>query len=260
MDVHLTFERQDEGPGPLRGPVQVGWFLTSDKAAVLYDPPERLSVRQTRTTHAKSAGRCPAVVQMEARQFVVKCPYDIHIGFRRDEKGKAQLVNRAGSSSPIRANKLGEVLTLVAEAEWRYPDRPTIQMVLPYCFIADETVYLSQIGPFAHYRAEALPGTIFGGRFPLNLWPRPLMWALEWHDPSRDIVLARGEPLFYCQFEGVGPDRPVQLVAAERTPDLLRYMEQVGGVVNYVNQTFGLFAAAEALRPARLLVPKVGPS
>ncbi len=33
-------------------------------------------------------------------------------------------------------------------------------------------------------------------------------------------------------------------------------MEKVSGVVNYVNQSFGLFAAAEALRPEKLLVPK----
>ena len=56
---------------------------------------------------------------------------------------------------------------------------------------------------------------------------------------------------------GEGPERPVQVVEAERTPELHKYMEQIGGVVNYVNQTFGLFKAAEALRPAKLLTPKV---
>ena len=36
-----------------------------------------------------------------------------------------------------------------------------------------------------------------------------------------------------------------------------KYLEQIGSVVNYVNQTFGLFKRAEALRPAKLLTPKV---
>ncbi len=183
-------------------------------------------------------------------------PFDIQLGFGRDEKGKPHLINRAGVASTIRANKLNEVMTLVAEAEWRYPDRPTVQMALPYCFIADELVYITQLAAFAHYRREQLPGTIFGGRFPLNLWPRPLMWAFEWHEPEKDIILRRGEPLFYCQFEAEGPDRPVQVVEAERTPELQRYMDQVSGVVNYVSQTFSLFKAAEALRPAKLLTPK----
>jgi hypothetical protein len=91
---------------------------------------------------------------------------------------------------------------------------------------------------------------------PIHVWPRPLMWAFEWHDPSRDIVLRRGEPLFYVQFEATGPDRPIQLVEAERTPALAAYLESLSGVVNYVSQTFSLFQAAENLRPPKLLTPK----
>ncbi len=254
MDINLTFERPDEGPKS--GPVSVGWFLTSDKGAILYDPPERVVFRQTNKAHAKSASRCPAVIQMESRYFMVKSPFDIHLGFGRDDKGKAHLINRAGAGSSIRGNKLGEVMTLVSEAEWRYPDRPTVQMALPYCFITDELVYITQLSAFAHYRKEQLPGTIFGGRFPLNIWPRPLMWAFEWHEPEKDLILKRGEPLFYCQFEAEGPDRPIQVVEAERTPELAKYLEQISGIVNYVNQTFGLFKAAEAIRPKRLMVPK----
>ncbi len=254
MEITVAFDRPEAGQNT--GPVTVGWFLTSDKGAVLFDAPERLMFRQTNKAHAKSASRCPAVIQLESRYFVVNCPYDLHIGFGRDDKGKPHLINRAGTASSIRANKINEVLTLVAETEWRYPDRPTVQLSLPYCFIADELVYVSQIGTFAHYRPNPLPGTIFGGRFPLNAWPRPLMWAFEWHEPTKDIVLRRGEPLFYCQFEAQNPERAVQMVEAERTPELTKYMDQIGGVVNYVNQTFGLFKAAEALRPAKLLTPK----
>lgn len=247
----------DDGEAaPRQGPITVGWLRTSDKAAVVYDPPERVSFRQTNRAHAKSAARCPAVIQLESRYFLVKCPFDLHLGFSRDDKGKPVLVNRAGTASPVRPAKLNEVLTLVAEAEWRYPDRPTVQLQLPYVFIADEPVWITQLDAFAHYRKMPLPGTIFGGRFPMSLWPRPLMWAFEWYEPEKDIVLKRGEPLFYVQFEGYGPERPVQLVEAERTAELTQYMEAISGAVGYVNQTFGLFKAAEALRPAKLLRPK----
>ncbi len=254
--MHLTIAYDRPEDGSSSGPVTVGWFRATDKGAVLYDPPARLQSRDASRSHAKSASRCPAVVQMESRYFVVSCPFDLHLGFTRDAKGKAAFVNRAGNASPIRTNKLNEVLVMVNETEWRYPDRPTIQMVLPYVFIADEPVWLTQLGTFAHYRKDPLPGTIFGGRFPISLWPRPIMWAFEWHEPERDIVLKRGEPLFYCQFEGAGPDRPVQLIEAEKTPALISYMEAIGGAVNYVSQTFGLFKAAEELRPKTLLVSK----
>ncbi len=254
MQINITYTRDQDDPKS--GPITVGWFRADDKGAVLYDAPERVSFRQTNKTHAKSASRCPAVVQMESRYFVVPCPFDMHLGFSRDAKGKAVFVNRAGTASSIRSSKLNEVLVMVSEAEWRYPDRPTIQLILPYVFIADEPVYMTQLAAFAHYRKDPLPGTIFGGRFPINLWPRPIMWAFEWHEPEKDIVLKRGEPLFYCQFEGDHPERPVQLVEAERTAELATYMAQIGGAVNYVSQTFSLFKAAEELRPKRLLVAK----
>ncbi len=254
MQITITYDKPDEGPKS--GPVMVGWFLTEQKGSILYDPPERLMFRQMNRAHAKSAARCPAVIQMESRYFVVRCPFDLHIGLGKDDKGKPVLINRAGVASPVRGSKLGQVLTLVNEPEWRYPDRPTVQLSLPYCFIADEPVYITQLGTFAHYRRDPLPGTIFGGRFPVSVWPRPLMWAFEWHEPEKDIILRRGEPLFYVQFEAEGPERPVQLVEAARTPELMDYMDKIGGVVNYVNQTFGLFKAAEAVRPPKLLVPK----
>lgn len=254
MHINITVDRPEK---ELRtGPVTVGWFLNETKGSILFNAPERLLFRQTNKAHAKSASRCPAVIQMESRYFVVQCPYDIHIGFARDEKGKPLLVNRAGVASPIRSSKLGQVLTLVREEEWRYPDRPTIQMALPYCFIADEPVFITQVGTFAHYQPDPLPGTIFGGRFPIHVWPRPIMWAFEWHDPTRDIVLKRGDPLFYVQFETEEPDRAVQMVEAERTPELLEYIDKLSGVVNYVNKTFSLFKTAEDVRPKRLLVPK----
>ncbi len=254
MEITISYERDEDGPGS--GPIMVGWLRASEKGGVLYDPPERVSFRQTNRAHAKSAARCPAVIQLESRYFMIKCPFDLHIGFQRDEKGKAVLINRAGAASAVRPAKLAEALTLVGEAEWRYPDRPTVQLALPYLFVADEMVYLTQLDAFAHYRRQPLPGTIFGGRFPISVWPRPLMWAFEWHEPEKDLVLKRGDPLFYVQFEGQGPDRAVQVVEAERTPELTAYLEHITGAVSYVNQTFSLFKAAEASRPKRLLKPK----
>jgi hypothetical protein len=115
---------------------------------------------------------------------------------------------------------------------------------------------MTQLAPFAHYLPNPWPGTIFGGRFPINVWPRQIMWAFEWHEPQKDLILRRGDPLFYVQFEHDGPDRPVQVVEAEKTPELMAFMEHVGGAVNYVNQTFSLFRAAEAARPGKLLKAK----
>jgi hypothetical protein len=250
--IGLTYER--DADGATSGPVTVGWLLNEKTSAVIYDPPERLSGNGRMQQHGKSASRCPAVLNMESRYFVIKCPFDLHIAFSRDANGKPVLVNRAGPKGSIRVNKLAQKLHLVAEDEWRYENRPIIQLQLPYLFIADEPVYMTQLSAFAHYRPAPLPGTIFGGRFPINVWPRQLMWAFEWHDVTQDIILKRGEPLFYCQFEGDAPDRAIQLVEAKTTSELQEYIDQISGAVNYVNQTFSLFKAAERLRPEKLVV------
>lgn len=250
MDIHFTVGDYDQTVQD--GPLQVGWFLTEDQGSLLFEPPYRLrSVAQN--AHAKSASRCPAVLQLESRYFVINCPYDLHLKFTRDAQGKPTLVNVLGERSPVRQNKLGQILTLVQEKEWRTPNVPILQLKLPYCFIADEVAYITQLDAFSHYRKKPLPGTIFGGRFPIHIWPRPLMWAFEWHDTTQDLILKRGEPLFYCQFDGFDPSRSTKLVQAQKTPELMHYMEQLSGVVNYVNQTFSLFKEAEKVRPKSLL-------
>ena len=255
MDINLTYERPHEDD-PKAGPVKIGWLLTDPKGGIVFDPPERVRSTEMSKTHAKSASRCPAVINLESRYFVVKCPFDLNLALVRDKDGKPGLKNLAGDASPVRAKKLGQHLHVTAEKEWRYPDRPTIQLSLPYLFLADEPVYMSQVPAFMHYRAEPMPGTMFGGRFPINLWPRPLMWAFEWHDVRKPLKIARGEPLFYCLFETTPQDRAVQMIEAVRTPELTEYLDLVSGAVNYVNQTFSLFKQAEERRPAVLVKGK----
>jgi hypothetical protein len=266
--MEFSIERGDDRDAPggtaapaLRsGPVEVGWLLTSNRSSVLYFPPERLRAeRPPKPPHAKSAARCPAAIGFESRYFVVRCPVDLNLGFGRTDKGAPCLIDRLGAANPVRKSALGSLMVMTREEEWRHPDRPVVQMKLPYLFIADEPVMIQQMAAFQHYRRDALPGLTIGGRFPIDVWPRALMWAFEWHDSGRDLVLRRGEPLFYVTFETEPANRPVSLVEAERTAELAGYMEAIEGVVNYVNQTFSLFDAAEARRPPRILTRKTGP-
>ena len=130
-----------------RRPVSVGWLLNDNKGGVLFDDPERLRSAGLNREHAKSASRCPAVINLESRYFLIKCPFDIHLRFERDKDGQPRLKNMAGQKSPVRSNKLSEAVRLVKEAEWRYPDRPTLQIQTPYLFIADEPVFINQVPP-----------------------------------------------------------------------------------------------------------------
>ena len=81
------------------------------------------------------------------------------------------------------------------------------------------------------------------------------MWAFEWHDTDKPLKINRGDPLFYVTFETTPQDRSIVCTEVELTQDLDDYMELISGAVNYVNQTFSLFEAAEQRRPATLLKP-----
>ncbi len=252
----MSLSRWFEDPAPLpSGAVEIGWLLAEPDAGAVFPAPERVRSAEVNRRHAKSASRCPAVVNLESRYFLIRCPFDLHLRLTRGEDGRPGLRNMLGDASPVRRRKLDKHLHMVAEPEWRHADRPTIQVSLPYLFIADEPVWMTQLSAFLHHRPDPLPGTIFGGRFPIHLWPRQIMWGFEWCEPTKDLILKRGEPWFYLQFETLPQERPVRLLEAARTEALTAFERHVSGVTNYVNQTWSLFREAERVRPRRLLEP-----
>ncbi|MCE7798508.1 hypothetical protein LWE61_18410 [Sphingobium sufflavum] len=242
---------------PERRFVDVGWILDTDKARFIWADPRRVKRGDPPPKHAKSVNYCPAVLDHEARLYEVTCPIDLRLRFARNDKGQPVLVNADGENSAIRNKHLNSMLALVSEKEWRHPGRPVLQLITPYIFISDEPVYMTQLPPFMHYQPMPWPGTIIGGRLPIHVWPRPMMWAFEWYEPQKELVLKRGEPWFYLRFETRDPTRPVRVFEAERTPALDDQIKGASAVSNYVDQTFSLFKVAEQRRPPKLLVRKL---
>jgi hypothetical protein len=253
MRFSFSVDTDDTPDAPTRGPVKVGWMLADPRAGILYDAPERCKTETDPGAPAKSAGKCPAIINMESRYFAVNCPFDLQLHLSRDKTGQYVLNNMLGDQSPVRNSLLAQLIKVTPKAEWRHPKHPVLQLQVPYIFVADEPVYLSQLPPFLTYSDTPRPGVMFCGRFPIHVWPRPLVWSFEWHDLSRPLILKRGEPLYYVQFETAPQDRPVKLIKAARTQELTAYLEMIGGAVNFVNQTFSLFEKAAAARPATLL-------
>ena len=119
------------------------------------------------------------------------------------------------------------MLSIVSRSEWRHPDRPIVQFVTPYIFVADEPVYIAQFPPFTGYHMNEWPGVLIGGRFPIHIWLRQMMWGFEWFDTKKPLSLRRGDPWFYVRFEATDPSRPVRLVEAEWTPEMREYQKGV---------------------------------
>lgn len=234
--------------------VEVGWLLKSNQGGFLWDAPKPFRRKDVQPAIAKSVSRCPAIIDLESRLTEVPCPLSLRLGVKTSEDGFYSIVDREGSNSAVAQAALSRMLFLVPASQWRHPKRPIFQIRTPYIFLSDSPVYMSQLPPFLDHRMFSWPGTFIGGRIPIQIWPRVLSWAFEWHDLDKDLIFKRGEPWFYCQFETSNPHNRVHLVEAECTPQLQTYIAGMEGMVNYVSRTFSIFRVAQERRPAKLLV------
>ena len=235
--------------------IKVGWLFRDDLATVVWDEPKPVNLNHAKPTSAKSAQLCPAAIQFDRLHYVINCPIDLHLRINQ-QGGELKITNVDGPMSAVRPAGVQNILAMSPQNEWRHPQRPMIQVATPFIFLADAPVYVNQFPPFLHYKKDPWPGVQICGRFPIDVWPRSHMWAFEWHDLSKDLILKRGEPLFYIRFETEDPASLIRLVEAERTPELEAYVAQITDVANYVNQTFQLFKTARERRPEKLLVKK----
>ena len=236
---------------------EVGYIIDTQQAGFIWNAPQRVTREESANRHSKSLRYCPAMLEHEARLFEITCPIDLKIKLAKDDKtGNLVIKNLAGPEASLRSSHLKRMLHLVPPHEWRHPNRPVIQISTPYLFVADEPIWVTQMPPITHYNPTPWPGVLSGGRFPIDVWPRHLMWAMEWHDPMKELVLRRGEPWFQCRFETMDPSRPVKLIEAEITPALREQINGASAVTNYVSRTFSLFNVARERRPKKLLRPK----
>jgi len=245
----------NKGQPPRSRSYTVGWFLQRDKTSIIYDAPKAIRQETPKNPIAKSVTQCPAVLDFDKRYFVINSPIDLHMRWEI-KNGQRNIVNMLHDKSPIRPEALQQMIVMQPPQEWRHPERPVLQMLMSYIFVSDDPVYINQFPPFLHYIPDTRPGVQINGRFPIDIWPRALMWAFEWHDISKDLILKRGEPLFYVGFDGPDPSASVRLIEAKKTPELEAYTDSITGVTEWITQTYSLFKTARERRPARLLYPK----
>ncbi|THD35119.1 MAG: hypothetical protein E7773_11715 [Sphingomonas sp.] len=248
-------ESEAAAPAPAESrAITIGWLLNTEQSSIIWDTPRPVRI-ESQSSDPRSVGQCPSALDFDRRHYAINCPIDVHL--RLDMSGGAMDVkNMLADKSPIRSDALQRWIVFQPRHEWRHPQRPVLQMLTPFVFVTDDPVYINQYPPIFHYSGDSRPGIPISGRFPIDIWPRALMWAFEWHDTSKDLILRRGEPLFYVRFEGTDPAAPIRLIEAKKTPELESFMASISGVTEFVGQTYSLFKTARERRPAKLLFPK----
>lgn len=231
--------------------VKVGWGLDLEHSSVVFQSPKSLLKYREKSLSNRAIQACPAVNELERDFFVIECPFDIRLRCSNDENSYNLHMVEMGTR--LDEDLIKEYLVLMDPKTWRKKDTPVIQLKIPYFFIADEPCYLSQLPPFMSKNSFSWPGTLVSGRFPTDLWPRVLNWAFEWTDLENDLILKRGEHLCYLNFETSHAISKIDLVPIEKTPELIKYRNEISATPKFVSNTFSLFQTALERRPKKLL-------
>jgi hypothetical protein len=236
---------------------KVGWVMShQEKGGVIWYPPEAIEPSNINPEFENSViGR--DLNNSLARYFLMRCPYDLKITVEQDPKTKRWFaVSHSGNNFAVAPHVVNQIAMVSGRHQWRHPDRPLLQIFTPYRFYSDEHVYISQLPPFPFFLKDQWPGAFVSGRFPIDVWPRIFMWAIEVHDRSRPLILRRGDPWFIARFESSDPSEVIDVVEAQTTREIEEYFTQVDGITTYVNQTFSVFKEAWKRRPKKLLIEK----
>ncbi|MGF1552177.1 MAG: hypothetical protein ACFBWO_06715 [Paracoccaceae bacterium] len=218
----------------------LGWLTSSPQAALAFLAPEILGPDG-----------------LARRIVLVRASFDLRVRLRRAPGRPPAFERVAGGSRLTEQGFRGLVTPILPEAQ-RETAVPACQISLNLHLVSDEPARVQLTGPYLWPGMRGWPGTLIAGRFPVRDWPRPLNAILEWHDPERDWVLKRGDPLAYMQILYDAPELVPRLVEVARTPALARHIERLDLVSEVARNVSPMFERAAHGRPARLVVPKRG--
>ena len=234
---------------------QIGWVLHDKSSNLIWYPPEPIALSDDLNCDFLKTHYGRNFKNILNQYYLLRCPFDLNFKIiKRNQKFSFQIIDATHSN--IDSKSLKNYLHLSSANQWRKPNKPLLQIKTAYRFLTDTPIYISQLPAFAFYAPHAIPGIFVSGRFPIDVWPRSLMWAIEIHDIEQPIQFKRGDPWFMVKFESFEPSVQFELFEADVTESLNDYTKQVDGVTAYVNQTFSLFKTAILRRPKVLLKRK----
>ncbi|MHC8864657.1 hypothetical protein ACYVVI_05645 [Arenicellales bacterium IMCC57338] len=217
--------------------MEIKWFLLKIEASKIFFEPVAQNIGVKKSPGIRGPLSCPAVVDRSRRIFSVAAPFDLRFRFTGNMDNPE--IRPVYPDTSITFDKLKGVFVLSPKEEWISPDRPVLQLMTPYVFYSEKACYLTQTFPREEIGRGA-PFRIIEGRFPIHRWKRPLSWAAEWVDTSRDIVLRRGKPWFDLSFETESPEDSLRLSRVLLSNELEKELLENKDVTSYVRGTFSL--------------------
>ena len=236
--------------------INVGWCIDHPDAKFVFIKPKSVFQKRTKALSSSAVQACPAVNEFERNVFIIECPFNIRLRCIKNKDNYELYTIEDGTR--IDEDLLISFIYMMPPNQWRDKNKPTLQMKIPYFFITDEPCMLTQTPPYMSDNFLKWPGSLISGRFPTHIWPRTLNFAFEWLDLDNDLILKRGDDLFYVQFEFETLTQNVRLQEAELTEELIEYRRGIIKTPKFMSNTFSLFETAKERRPKKLFTPKKG--
>ena len=231
---------------------KVGWFIEENiPATFIFPEPKPVKNSREAPLSNRAVQACPAVNEYERDLYVLKSAFDLRLRcIKRQDAFDLHVVD---DGTRIDEDLVARFVFLMKPDLWRQSDKPVIQLRLPYFFLSDKPCFMTQTAPHMSQSILKWPGLMISGRFPINIWPRILNWAFEWHDLEKDVVIRRNDPLCYLYFETEHLRSNPNLFEIENTPELQEYRAGLAAVPKFMSNTFSLFETALERRPKELL-------
>jgi hypothetical protein len=199
----------------------VVWSVFSDENTpwiplAFFDPtpayPEIVASRNFVTGHANNFLGCPAITGYFKNTFVIKSPVDIHLIFDSD-KNWISIKNCDQKFYDSFIENRCDVRT----------DSSTpmiMSLKLYYYFYSENSCLVESLDPTMHCQPCIENIRVIPGTFDISKWFRFLQPSFEIIDPSKPLIIKRGDPLFYVRLIPKD-DSKVNLVYKEFNKEML---------------------------------------
>jgi hypothetical protein len=146
--------------------------------------PNLISERNKNTAFLK----CPAMIGFFNNTYLVRSPIDI--SFKVVDSGTV-----------ISKSPKGVVETYLQLSNTASTDiYPNFQLKIHLLCFSKLDVEIQQIPAFMHSNGFTNNAMVISGGFNISKWVRPLSVGFEVQDISKEIVIRRGDPLYYIRF------------------------------------------------------------
>ena len=175
--------------------MDIGFCVSNGNYELLYKSPEPVIKSVQNNYKPDSLLRlCLGVNNLWKNTYSISLPFDLKIQYDSDKK---QVVIHEDNTT-IETPQFMEILN---NKTVNYTEHPVIQISLEQFFVADSSCNITMLPPINEMHKDLWRDIrLICGQFNIFDWQRNLNFSFEWLSPDKPIIIKKGEPICYIQF------------------------------------------------------------